>query len=253
MADITEQQMLDYFKSKGYTQSNYGVLGALGGAYGALTSGDTINEAYGQSADAAQQQAQALQQQMQQMPTLASMYGQDSSYSRQLQATLAAKDAASGRNSQYGNRAVQLQAALADKGSQYAAQQAQMANQYNQAITAANTARTQASVGQQQVRAQQLGSLFNVADKTGLLSKANNSLAGLYSQYFPENSGPTSGMTQDNFQARQGYDIPWSGSNPTAEDYSYGGPSTGLSNQSYQTTGAPTDSSNMYYQPQWDE
>ena len=123
-------------------QPNYGPLGDIASTLGTLYTGSQLSGAYGQSADAATQQANTLQSQMASMPTLDSLYGQNSPYSQQLQQTLAAKDAAAGRNSQYGQRAVQLQAALADKGSQYAAQQAQMANQYNQAQTAANNAKS---------------------------------------------------------------------------------------------------------------
>ena len=245
----------------GPQQTDYGTLGALGGLAGALYMGNNMSDAYGKSISSADQYAQQMQQQMQQMPTLASMYGQDSPYAQQLMKTLAAKDAAAGRNSQYGNRLVQFQAQLADKGSQYAAQQAQMNNQYGAAQNAANQARQQASLGQQQVQAQQLASLFNLGDKSGLLGKANQGLKGLYDQYFPDTSsmaGSSMNTPQSSFQDRQGYDIPWeansNGYTPSAQDYSQGGPSTGMygsGSSNYQTQGAPTDSSNMYFQPDW--
>ena len=46
------------------------------------------------------------------------MFGQDSPYAKQLRQTLERKDAAAGRNSQYGNRETQLQALLAEKAMQ---------------------------------------------------------------------------------------------------------------------------------------
>lgn len=268
---MASQTWDDFLKSKGVDSSSsgdgksqlqqpdYGVLGALGGAYGAFANGGAMSDAYGASASSAEQQANQLQQQMQNMPTLASMYGPDSSYAKQLQATLAAKDAAAGRNSQYGQRAVTLQAALADKGSQYAAQQAQMANQYSQAQTAANQARTQATLGQQQVQAQQLGSLFNVADKTGLLGKANNSLAGLYQQYFPSNSSSVP-MGDSPYAGGGDYTGYTTGSdnNPLISYQSnggmgqmYGAPDTNYT-QGMDTSQAPTSSDNSYYQPNWE-
>lgn len=53
-----------------------------------------------------------------QIKTLTDMFGQDSPYAKQLRQTLERKDAAAGRNSQYGNRETQLQALLAEKAMQ---------------------------------------------------------------------------------------------------------------------------------------
>ena len=53
-----------------------------------------------------------------QIKTLTDMFGQDSPYAKQLRQTLERKDAAAGRNSQYGNRETQLQALLAEKALQ---------------------------------------------------------------------------------------------------------------------------------------
>ena len=52
-----------------------------------------------------------------QASNLASLYGQNSPYSQQLQQSLLRKDAAAGRRSQYGTRNVELQARLADLAS----------------------------------------------------------------------------------------------------------------------------------------
>jgi hypothetical protein len=56
----------------------------------------------------------------QQINDLQSMYGPNSAYAQQMQKTLEARDAASGRRSQYGPRSVELQAALAAANSRNA-------------------------------------------------------------------------------------------------------------------------------------
>ena len=166
------QQILSHLQS--LNQPDYGAAGAIGGALGAFTNGNNVSSAYNDAATSAQNQANTLQAQMNGMPTLESMYGQNSPYALQMQKTLAAKDAASGRNSQYGQRAQALQADLASKGSTYAAQQAQSAQAYNNALNQANNAHTAATNNQAQVQAQQLNSLFNVGQKTGLLPSLNS-------------------------------------------------------------------------------
>lgn len=157
---------------------DYGLLGSIAGAYGAINSGNNVGDAYGAAAGDAADQASTLKTQMDNMPTLEQMYGQNSPYALQMQKTLAAKDAAAGRNSQYGPRLQALQADLASKGSQYAQQQAAMAQAYNTARSNANQQRIQATTGQSQVQGQQLASLFNVGQKSGLLDSANQSLSG---------------------------------------------------------------------------
>lgn len=155
---------------------DYGVLGSLAGAYGAYTNGNNVSNAYGASATDAADQAATLKTQMDNMPTLATMYGQDSPYAKQMQLQLAAKDAAAGRNSQYGPRIQALQADLASKGSQYAQQQASMAQAYTNARNNANNQRAQATVNQNQVQGQQLGALFNLGQKSGVLPAMNQSI-----------------------------------------------------------------------------
>ena len=183
MADNTDivQQILSHLQS--LKQPDYGTAGALGGAIGAYVNGNNVGNAYGASAADAESQANTLKSQMDSMPTLESMYGRNSPYALQMQKTLAAKDAAAGRNSQYGPRAQALQAALADKASTYAAQQAQSAQAYNAARSAANTQRVNATTGQAQVQAQQLGSLFNLGEKSGILPAFNQGISNMAQPY----------------------------------------------------------------------
>jgi hypothetical protein len=101
----------------------------------------------------------------------------------QMQKQLAAKDAAAGRNSQYGPRLQALQSDLASKGSQYAQQQAAMANAYNTARSNANNQRTQATTNQAQVQGQQLGSLFNLGEKSGLIPYLNQGISNMAQPY----------------------------------------------------------------------
>jgi len=64
-----------------------------------------------------------------QINNLQSLYGQNSAYAQQLQKQLAAQDAAAGRRSQYGERAVELQAALAGNAAKLAPLVSQLNNQ----------------------------------------------------------------------------------------------------------------------------
>lgn len=153
-------------RSKEREQASGGVVGAGLGTLSSLFLGNQQANAYGD-------QLSTLRSQMDSMPTLESMYGQNSPYALQLKQTLARRDAKAGRNSQYGPREAQFQAALADKASTYSAQQAQ-------AMQAYNTARTQAQQAQAQVRAQQLASLFNFANKSGITDWATKGLSGLF-------------------------------------------------------------------------
>lgn len=195
----TSQTWADHLKELGIDprqlqQPDYGVVGDLAGVYGAYTNGNKVSDAYGASADSAQQQAQALQGQMQSMPTLAAMYGQDSPYAKQMAMQLAAKDAAAGRNSQYGPRMQALQADLASKGSQYAQQQAAMANQYSQALSSANNARTAAATAQQQIQGQQLGSLFKVGQSSGAVPWLNDTIGKAAQPYINQGKDYLSNM-----------------------------------------------------------
>lgn len=257
------QAYLDHLKALGIDTSkaeetpqlaktDYGMLGAGVGGLMDLYSGGQVADAYGHSASSAEDQANQLQQQMQQMPTLATMYGADSPYAKQLAATLQAKDAAAGRNSQYGNRAVQLQAMLADKGSQYATAQAQMANQYNAARTAANNARTQATTAQQGVYAKTLGNLFNLGNQTGYLQQGNNYLKQMFN---PDQPAPT--QEQVNTYSQGGPSTGLYGTQPDQPYQSnggmgqmYGAPDTNYA-PGMDTTQAPTSANNSYAMDDW--
>lgn len=78
-----------------------------------------------------------------QINNLSSMYGPNSAYAAQLRQTLARKDAAAGRNSQYGPREAQLQALLADKAASTASTVGNLAAQSNTANLAKQKAQAQ--------------------------------------------------------------------------------------------------------------
>jgi len=195
----------------GTKKTDYGVLGSGVSALGTLLNGNKVSDAYGASAADAESQANSLRTQMDNMPTLASMYGQDSPYALEMQKRLAAKDAAAGRNSQYGPRLQALQADLASKGSQYAQQQAAMAQAYGSARAAANTARTNAVTGQSQVQGQQLASLFDLGQKSGAVPWLNDKIAGGLGNMFGsgtgyENTAVQQPMDQSVYAGRGGND-----------------------------------------------
>lgn len=80
-------------------------LPAIGQTLGGLYSSNEAGKANARYTDAIQNQ----------MQTLKDMFSQDSPYAKMLRQQLERKDAAAGRNSQYGNRETQLQALLAEK------------------------------------------------------------------------------------------------------------------------------------------
>jgi hypothetical protein len=106
-----------------------GLLGGLAGAYG----GYQASRAAGNNADAVNGQ----------ISNLSSMYSANSPYAAQLRQELARKDAASGRNSQYGPREAQLQALLAEKASSTAGTIGNLSTQAQAANTAKQTAQAQ--------------------------------------------------------------------------------------------------------------
>lgn len=227
------QAWQDYLKSRGVdtaagtTNPDQGAAGSIVGGLGSLYLGNQVASGLGKTNQTIQDQ----------IGTLSGMYGPDSPYAAQLKQALARKDAAAGRNSQYGTREVELQARLA-------ALQGQNAKTIGDLSTQANNA----NLAQQQVRAQQLAHLFNIADKTGATDWANKQLKGVF--------GP------------QEY-------TPTAADYGYGGPSTGVygvqPETPYQSNGgmgdmygpetnyapgmdtsqAPTSANNAYAMDEW--
>jgi len=137
----------------------------------------------GQLADQQQQNQLATQTALQtQMSNLADMYGPNSAYAKQLEQTLARKDAAAGRNSQYGPRAVQLQAALADKQAQAAQSMSSLANSSNAGYTAATAANNAAQTAQ----GQQLARLLALGKSTGVLDWAQQGLSGMFNNFQPQ-------------------------------------------------------------------
>ena len=160
-------------------------LGSLVGGLGSLYLGNQAISGMNQQRDAIQQQQSAMQQQQSGMPTLESMYGSNSPYALQLRKELAAKDAKAGRNSQYGAREAQLQALLAEKGSQYAAQQAQINNYNNTSTLAQQKYLNDMNLQQNQIRAQQIGSLYDFGRTSGLNGAIGQGLGSLYNAAAP--------------------------------------------------------------------
>jgi hypothetical protein len=206
---MTLDDFLKNYQPAGTQKKDYGIAGSVLGGLGALYNGNQAIESGNQYLDSLGQNQAAIQARMNSMPTLDAMYGENSPYATQLRETLARQDAKAGRNSQYGPRAVQLQAALADKGSSYAAQQAQVAEMLSKASNATNEARQKQQLQNMQIRGQQLGSLFDIGDKSGLLNPLNNFLGGMVDKglgaMFPQQPERM----------------------PQAQDYSQGGPSMG--------------------------
>lgn len=132
----------------------------------------------GQLQENAAQTNQALQGQM---GTLANMYAPDSAYAKQLAQQLARKDAAAGRNSQYGPRAVELQARLA-------AMAPQVANSMSSLAGAANSGNTQAAAAnraEQIAKAQMMQQLIGLGEKSGFNQWAGQGLSNLFSNNTP--------------------------------------------------------------------
>ena len=152
-------------------QPSFGMYDITGGLMG-LYSANRMGQQAQQNAD--QNQA-ALTGQIQ---GLSSMYGQDSPYAQQMRQSLARKDAKAGRNSQYGQREVQLQAALAEK----AAQTAQTIGGLTQQSHDQNVANTNA---QTLARSNQLGILSNLGQRSGFNDWAGGQLSDLWKQYGP--------------------------------------------------------------------
>jgi len=116
---------------------------------------------------------QANKTNQEQIDSLSGLFGQNSPYAQALEKQLVAKDAASGRRSQYGPRAVELQARLAENASRLAPT---LSGLYGQ--------RTQNNVGMSR-------DLYALLDRSGMLKK----IPGLM-DYF-KSSDPF-GYEQDN-------------------------------------------------------
>jgi len=87
------------------------------------------------------------------LESLRSLYGGNSAYAQQMQQALERKDAAAGRRSQYGTRAVELQARLAENAARLAPTLAGMTTQ------------------QSQQRNQQLNNVYGLLKSSGLINK----------------------------------------------------------------------------------
>lgn len=96
-----------------------------------------------------------------QVRSLGEIYGPNSPYAAQMRQTLARKDAAAGRNSQYGPREAQLQALLAEKQAQATSAMSQAAQVGNANALAMNKYRNQ-------MTGQKLALASNMAKKFGL-------------------------------------------------------------------------------------
>jgi len=150
--------------------TNWGNLAALAGkglgAYQAMSGANQV------ASNAANTNAQ-LQQSMQ---GLSSMYSPQGAYAQQLRQELARRDAKSGRNSQYGPREVELQAALAKMQLQAAQGMSGLAN----AGTSANVGAASANQNQMQTLAQILSAAGDKGTQQQL-SSAWGDLKGLFS------------------------------------------------------------------------
>jgi hypothetical protein len=134
-------------------------MGSIGAGLGSLVLGNKV-------ADGAAQNRAGTQQQI---DSLSGMYGPNSPYATQLRQALARKDAAAGRNSQYGPREVELQARLAGLQGQNSTAIGNMLNQQQKS-----------TMDEATVRAQQLSHLFNIADKSGATGWAQGQLRDLF-------------------------------------------------------------------------
>jgi len=101
--------------------TNWGdILNTLGTGYAAYNAGNKANDLY-----------------TNQIKDINGLYAPDSAYAKQMEQTLARKDAAAGRNSQYGTRAVELAANLT-KSKSDAINSANMTNLLGQKVNAQN-------------------------------------------------------------------------------------------------------------------
>jgi len=146
----------------------FNVEGALAGL-GSLYAGHQNKQISDQMAQGQASNNQALQGQM---SNLANMYSPNSPYAQQMRQQLARKDAAAGRNSQYGPREAQLQALLAGQQAQASSSMANLAGaqKYDQ-MRAGNTANTQ-----------NLQNMLQLAKASGLTDRLQGGLNSMFNQ-----------------------------------------------------------------------
>ncbi len=182
----------------GPAKGSSGGLGGTGGGSGWEQGLTTLANLYGgyqgiRNANQLQDNANASNAALQgQMSSLAGMYAPDSPYAKQLAQQLARKDAASGRNSQYGNRAVELQARLAALAPTVANSMAGLGGQMNTNYTNSNAANN----ASQLAKAQMLKQLIGVGSATGFNQWASDGLSNLFSS----NSAPPPPAMDDGTQ-----------------------------------------------------
>jgi len=143
---------------------------------GTLYQGYQANRQAGQLANNAQQNQQALQAQM---SGLQNMYAPDSPYAKQLAQQLARQDAKAGRNSQYGTRAVELQARLAALAPTVANSMSSLGQTSNLTNTQAQTANN----NRQAVQAQILSQLIGSKKDPGYLQQGFTGLKDMYNTW----------------------------------------------------------------------
>jgi hypothetical protein len=197
-----------------YFNTNKGVGESAMNALSGLTVGQNAYDSIGSNNDALNAQIQYL----------SDMYNPNGVVAQQMQQAIAAKDARAGRNSQYAQRSATLQAQLAQGASTNAARIAQLMQQ-----------KQQSEVQQQQIRAGQLGSLFDLAKKSGAVDWGMGQLKDIFGTKQPAynydaNAGQdfngyqsNSGMGQMYGPTEQTYSGPmsmdWDGSGATAPQY----------------------------------
>ena len=239
------QAWQDYLKSRGVdtaagtTSQDTGTAGSIVGGLGSLYLGNQVAGGLGQTNQTINDQ----------IGTLSTMYGPNSPYAQQLKQALARKDAAAGRNSQYGTREVELQARLA-------ALQGANAKTIGDLSAQAN----KANIDQAQVRAQQLAHLFNIADKTGATAWANKQLSSVFNPNEMTYGRGTFGP--NGYQSNGGGDYStWSPGQTYTPETSY--QSNGGMGEMYgptepsnyapgmDTSQAPTSANNAYAMDEW--
>ena len=155
----TVNELLNWMSNSGKSS---GVGSSLANVLSAYTSGNDANSQIGANNSALDSQIKYL----------SDMYDPNGAVAQQMAREMAAKDAKAGRNSQYGARSALLQSQLASGASSNAARIAQLIAQKQQSQQA-----------QQKIGAQQLGSLFDLATKTGLTDWAGGQLKDMFQRY----------------------------------------------------------------------